>query len=100
MTSGGAKAGLAIFDTEGKQLRKWTFDNNDYQFGNPAWSPGGFFDTFIGTSIATSPSGGMPVPFGSPSSHGNPGERQAPIEDARAAQRENSRLPPAALLAK
>lgn len=41
VTSGGAKAGLAIFDTAGKQLRKWTFDNNDYQFGNPAWSPDG-----------------------------------------------------------
>lgn len=41
VTSGGARAGIAIFDAEGKQLRKWSFDNNDYQFGNPSWSPDG-----------------------------------------------------------
>lgn len=41
VTSGDAKAGIAVFDTAGKRLKKWTFDNNDYQFGNPAWSPDG-----------------------------------------------------------
>lgn len=41
VTSGGAKAGVAIFDTAGKLLKKWTYDNNDYQFGNPTWSPDG-----------------------------------------------------------
>jgi Tol biopolymer transport system component len=39
MTSGDARSGLGIFDTEGKLLHKWDFDNNDYQFGNPVWSP-------------------------------------------------------------
>jgi Tol biopolymer transport system component len=38
-TSGGGKSGIAIFDTAGKQLQKWAFENNDYQFGNPVWSP-------------------------------------------------------------
>lgn len=41
VTSGEGRSGLAIFDNEGQRLKKWTFDNNDYQFGNPVWSPDG-----------------------------------------------------------
>lgn len=41
VTSGEGKSGIAIFDREGKLQKKWSYDNNDYQFGNPAWSPDG-----------------------------------------------------------
>ncbi|MEB3221191.1 MAG: BamA/TamA family outer membrane protein [Candidatus Sericytochromatia bacterium] len=39
--NGGARTGLAIFDVTGKRLRQWTFDQNEYQFGNPVFSPDG-----------------------------------------------------------
>lgn len=41
MTQGGGKTGLAIFDDKGRRLRQWLYDQNDYQFGNPVWSPDG-----------------------------------------------------------
>jgi hypothetical protein len=39
--NGQAKTGLAIFDAKGKRLREKRFDQNEYQFGNPTWSPDG-----------------------------------------------------------
>lgn len=41
VVNGAGRTGLGIFDTHGKLLRKWRYDNNDFQFGNPVWSPNG-----------------------------------------------------------
>lgn len=41
MLAGEGQSGLGFFDTEGRFLRAWRYDHDDFQFGNPVWSPDG-----------------------------------------------------------